>query len=73
MLQVEVKVNNRLIDNIWIQNVGKVPESTTGEVYFYKIRKPEGYEHRKIRHLRSAGWGPLVIDVIDILMDEGEI
>ena len=66
MLVVKVLINDRPIDEIWVQNMH---QSADG-IYVYKIRKPEGYEGRIVLHKRKLGYQPLLASVMNILVNE---
>jgi hypothetical protein len=64
MLVIKPFVNYRSIDDeIWIHNTGL----ETNDIYEYKIRKPEGYEHLVIYHKRTDGWRVLTEKALRIL------
>ena len=66
MLIIAAYVNDRLIDEVWIQNVDHI----SGDTCKYKIRKPEG-DWPDILHKRSDGWKRLAMKALGILKDEG--
>lgn len=81
MLIVKVSVNGREIDEINIQNVGPVevfPQDwnieldweCTKNVYWYRIRKPKGFEDHKFIHKRDYGYKPLLVAVLEFLEEQ---
>jgi len=67
MLVLKVCINYEQIDEIHIQNVGKVDGSTKSDMYVYKIRSPEGYENVEFYHSRQDGAIELISQVISYL------
>ena len=65
MLIVKVFVNERQIDEIHIQNVGK-----DGRDCLYKIRKPYGFELVAIAHRRSKKYYGLLRDALNLILGE---
>ena len=62
MLIIKAFVNEKKIDEIYIQNV----ESFADDLYRYCIRKPE-IEHPPLLHRRKDGWRKLAIKALYIL------
>ena len=67
MLVVKVYVNSLQIDEIHIHNKGPILDG----IYSYGIDKPEGFEDKRFWHRRSDGYGPLLIEVLNYLEQEG--
>ena len=63
MLIVKVYINHRQIDEIHIQNINKVKDTSDT----YKIRKPKGYEEFIIEHERWRGYKPLLEQVMTLI------
>lgn len=68
MLIIKAYINERQIDEIWIHNLGTGCSGYEfGELYNYRIEKPEGYEQKLIEHSRGDGWQVLVKKALEIL------
>jgi len=71
MLIIKAYINEKQIDEIWIHNLGigrTDPYHRLGELYTYRIEKPEGYEQNLIEHSRSSdGWQVLAKKALKIL------
>lgn len=65
MLIIKAFINEKEIDEIHIHNVNVINERF--DIYEYRIRKPDGYDHIPLYHVRFKGWKPLVIDVLKVL------
>jgi hypothetical protein len=63
MLILKAYINEREIEEIWIHNVGK----RDGNVWEYRIRKPSGYDHIPVYHIRKNGWRELAQKVLEVL------
>jgi len=63
MLIIGVWVNDEVISEIWIHNTS----IQDGDYTLYKIKKPEGFEHENIWHVRSKGFEPLLRKALKIL------
>jgi hypothetical protein len=69
MLILKVYVNKNKIDEVWIHNTGVLVIEDT-DLYDYRIRKPEGYDHIPIYHSRKAGWAELSSRVLFIIREK---
>lgn len=65
MLIIKAYVNEKLIDEIHIQNVGGNPNGLSE----YAVRKPE--VEGTIKHHRPSGWVALAAAVLGILAEGG--
>ena len=76
MLIIKIFVNERPIDEIHIQNIGKFdtlfggycPDSPKRpDLYVYKIRKPEGFDKQIILHTRKHGHRVLTSKAMELI------
>jgi len=67
MLIIKAFINEKEIDEIYIHNVKTIDEKY--DIHEYRIKKPEGYDHIPLYHVRFKGWKPLAIDALKILED----
>ena len=63
MLILLALVNDKIIDQVYIQNNGQ----HAGDFWRYHIVKPEGHEAPIFLHRRSSGWRPLAEKVLHYL------
>lgn len=76
MLIIKIFVDERSIDEIHIQNIGKFDilsgDYCSGspkqpDLYVYKIRKPEGYDTNIILHERKRGHRVLISKAMELI------
>ena len=63
MLILIAKINNDIIDQIYIQNCGQY----AGDFWRYRLVKPKGHDGPTFLHRRSSGWRPLAEKVLHYL------
>ncbi len=66
MLVVKAYINDREIDEIYIQNTG-ICVNEALQTYEYKIVKPRGYGEFPIFHMRELGWKVLTKQAMEII------
>lgn len=73
MLILKVFVNDKQIDEIHIQNIGKFDDiyidspKKRKDLCMYKIVKPIGFEHDVLLHTRSKGHRVLISKVMELI------
>jgi len=62
------KNGRREIEEIFIHSVKTISEEY--DIHEYRIRKPEGYDHIPLYHVRRKGWRPLAMDALKVLEEK---
>ena len=68
MLTIKAYINDKLIDEIHVANMGLNPRHKKCE---YKITKPKTFS--SILHKRSKGWKVLAVKVLQHLIEDDDV